>query len=198
MPDKLFLASHSPRRRELIRLLGVNCDMLDPPDIDEASFVKTFTGNVIDMLAALAKAKAELVLPSLREGYLVCADTDVIHEGEILGKPSGPEDAFRMLKRLSGDWHIVITGVAVAKAPEGAILTNAACTQVKFAPMGDADIRRYVASGEPLDKAGAYGIQGLAAPFIECINGCYFNVVGLPLSLLRNLLLEAGFRFDGV
>jgi septum formation protein len=196
LPDRLFLASHSPRRRELIKLLGVPCEILDPPDMDEILMAGEFKGVAEDMPAALAEAKAVLALPYVREGYLICADTDVIHAGEILGKPSGPDDAFRMLKRLSGTRHLVVTGVSVAKAPEGTILTKAAKTKVKFTSMTDSEIRRYVGSGEPIDKAGAYGIQGLAAPFIESIEGCYFNVVGLPINLLYRLLLEAGFRFD--
>ena len=196
MSDRLFLASHSPRRRELIRLLGVPCEILDPPDMDEVLLIEQFEGIAEDMPAALAEAKAVLALPYIREGYLICADTDVIHAGEILGKPSSPDDAFQMLKRLSGDKHLVVTGVSVAKAPEGTIRTRAAKTKVKFISMTDSEIRRYVASGEPIDKAGAYGIQGLAAPFIERIEGCYFNVVGLPINLLYGLLIEAGFRFD--
>jgi septum formation protein len=190
------LASRSPRRRELINLLGVPYEILDPPGFDESAFAKHYEGIAEDMPAALAEAKVKLVIPTIQEGFLICADTDIIHGGEALGKPSDSEDAARMLHRLSGGWHLVVTGVSVAKAPEGEIITRDSRTKVVFGPLTDAEIDRYVASGEPIDKAGAYGIQGLAAPFIERIEGCYFNVVGLPVNLLYRMLKESGFSFD--
>jgi septum formation protein len=196
LADKIHLASLSPRRRELVKLLGVPYQLLQPPGIDEDDFAASFDGPPDKLPAALAEAKARLVLPNLTNGFLVCADTDVIHDGEALGKPMDAGDAARMLKRLSGDWHDVVTGVSVAHAPAGEIITGAAVTRVKFDTLTDDEIERYVASGEPMDKAGAYGIQGLAAPFIERIDGCYFNVVGFPLNLLYKLLREAGFQFQ--
>jgi septum formation protein len=193
---RIYLASLSPRRRELIKLLGIPVELLEPPRIDEDAFVEGFNGPAHKLPVALAEAKARLVLPKVDDGFLVCADTDVIHDGEALGKPVDSSDAARMLRRLSGDWHEVITGVSVAKAPEGDMLTDASTTRVKFAELGDFEIEKYVASGEPMDKAGAYGIQGLAAPFIERIEGCYFNVVGLPVNMLYGLLKRIGFEFD--
>lgn len=196
MHRKLYLASLSPRRRELIELLGVPVELLEPPGIDEGALIDRFKGPAGELPIVLAEAKARLVLPKISDGFLVCADTDVIHNGEALGKPVDSEDAARMLHRLSGEWHEVVTGVAVAKAPEGDLITDASITRVKFASLTGAEIERYVASGEPMDKAGAYGIQGLAAPFIERIEGCYFNVVGLPINLLYGLLKRMGFEFE--
>ena len=196
MADRLFLASQSPRRRELIKLLGVPVEMLDPPGIDEGSFIEKYSGPINRLPVGLAEAKARLVLPKIEEGYLVCADTDVIHDGEVLGKPVDEEDAKRMLHRLSGEKHEVVTGIAVGKAPVGEIISAGSVTCVYFSELDDAEIDAYAASQEPMDKAGAYGIQGLAAPFIREISGCYFNVVGLPVNRLYMLLKQMGFSFD--
>lgn len=124
---------------------------------------------------------------------MVGADTVVVLDDLILGKPSGPEEAARMLRTLSGLRHQVITGVAVVDATDGRTGSDAEVTEVKFAHLDDELISRYVATGEPLDKAGAYGIQGFGALLIECIDGCYFNVVGLPLRCLAQLLGEFGY-----
>ena len=195
MADKLHLASHSPRRRELIALLGVPFESIEPPDIDEDRFLKDFKGQLVELPAALAEAKAKLVFPQVNDGYLVCADTVVVLDNSGLGKPVDSQDAERMLRLLSGVWHEVITGISICHSPSNNILTGAERTSVKFATLTDDEIRRYVATGEPYDKAGAYGIQGMAAPFIERIEGCYHNVVGLPLNLLYRMLRDMGFRF---
>jgi septum formation protein len=195
LPDTLLLASKSPRRRELIKLLGVPYKLVDPADIDEEDFICNSGRLACDLPLALSRKKAEIVIERIDKGYLVCADTDVIHNNVTLGKPVDKKDACRMLKELSGDWHEVITGITVVFAENRTFNSEASVTRVKFAELTDEEISRYVESGEPMDKAGAYGIQGGAAPFIERIEGCYFNVVGLPVNLLYSMLTRTGFRF---
>ncbi len=125
---------------------------------------------------------------------VVAADTQVEVEGRNLGKPADPEDAVRMLRLLAGRTHRVVTGVAALRLPDRAVRTAAECTLVSFAPLTEEEIRAYVATGEPMDKAGGYGIQGRAGAFVTRIEGCYFNVVGLPLYRTVVLLSELGWR----
>jgi septum formation protein len=195
LPDKLILASNSPRRRELIKLLDVPCKIMDSVDFDEAEYICTSGRMAKDIPLALSMIKAEHVIDSVDDGFLVCADTDVIHNNCTLGKPANAKDAERMLKELSGDWHDVITGVTVVLVKNRTFDSEAAVTRVKFAELSDEEIARYIKTGEPMDKAGAYGIQGYAAPFIERVEGCYFNVVGLPINLLYSMLRREGFSF---
>ncbi len=195
LPDKLILASNSPRRRELIKLLGVPFKIIDSVDFDETEYICTSGREAKDIPLALSMIKAEHVIDSVEDGFLVCADTDVIHNNCTLGKPADKKDAERMLKELSGDWHEVITGVTVVLVKNRTFDSEAAVTRVKFAELSDEEIARYIKTGEPMDKAGAYGIQGFAAPFIERVEGCYFNVVGLPINLLYSMLRREGFNF---
>ena len=141
-----------------------------------------------------ARHKAWAVARTLSEGIVIGADTIVVCQGQVLGKPRDAEDAKRLLAFLSGRSHRVITGVCVCQAPDGPCLVESACTKVRFRRLEPDEIARYVATGEPLDKAGAYGIQGRGALLVEGIVGDYFNVVGLPLTLLARLLKEFGVR----
>ncbi len=157
-----------------------------PADISEEALLGE---HPRDHVERLAREKAEAVEASPGE-VVLGADTVVVIDGEILGKPSSPQDARRMLTMLSGRAHEVMTGICLRGA--GKFVTVAETTTVRFAPLAAEDIDAYVASGEPMDKAGAYAIQGLASKFIDRIEGCYFNVVGLPIALVWRHLREFG------
>ena len=185
----LVLASASPRRRELLTQAGYSFEVR-PAHIPEDPYEDE---DPVAYVTRLAREKAEVVFRELSatgnpDAALVVlgADTTVTLENHILGKPEDAADAARMLRMLSGRSHHVITGVAVVTA-EGAEVA-AEVTAVRFLTMSDEEIAAYVATGEPMDKAGAYGIQGLAARWIPRVEGCYFNVVGLPLALVCTLL----------
>lgn len=182
----LILASASPRRRELLEHLGV------PFAVDPASGPENPPAGAAaeDTVKALSAAKAAEVAARHPGCVVVGADTVVELDGVILGKPHSEDDAFRMLKSLSGREHRVYTGLTVAK--DGALTTQAEKTRVFFRPMTDREIRAYIATGEPMDKAGAYGYQGFAGLFIHRIDGDYFNVVGLPLCRLNHMLSALG------
>jgi septum formation protein len=189
---RLVLASASPRRRELLAALGLT-PPVRPVDLDETPL----DGEpAADCVLRLARAKAEA---RNRPGELVlAADTLVVLDGRILGKPADPDEAVAMLGRLAGRDHLVMTGVAVRDADAGRTAAAVETTRVSIAPLGAARIADYVATGEPLDKAGAYAIQGLGALFVERIDGNYSNVVGLPLPLSRRLFAELGFELLGL
>lgn len=187
---KIILASASPRRRELLRQVGLQFSVA-PADVDE-SIMPGETAEQYAVRIALDKARA--AAKRAAEGLVIAADTIVVLDGEIMGKPVDRRDAERMLSMLSGRMHRVITGVAVVEARSGRESVKSAATKVWFRDLSSAEIAAYAATGEPLDKAGAYGIQGKGALLVEKIEGCYFNVVGLPLSLLDTMLLDFGFR----
>jgi septum formation protein len=180
----LVLASASPRRRELLAQAGY-AFVVRPAHIPEDSLPDE---DPIAYVVRLAREKAEAVFRELADATAVVlgADTTVTLDGQILGKPVDDADAARMLRMLSGRTHRVITGVALAT--ESGTQVAAEVTAVRFLTLSDEEIRGYVVTGEPLDKAGAYGIQGRAARWIPRIEGCYFNVVGLPLALVSTLL----------
>jgi septum formation protein len=187
--NMLVLASASPRRRELLIQAGYSFEVR-PAHISEDPREGE---DPIAYVTRLAREKAEVVFRELSANrsaddalVILGADTTVTLDNQILGKPEDAADAARMLRMLSGRSHHVITGVAVVTA-EG-IEVAAEVTAVRFLTMTDEEIATYVASGEPMDKAGAYGIQGLAARWIPRVEGCYFNVVGLPLALVSALL----------
>ena len=185
----LILASASSRRQELLRNAGVEFEVR-PSSISEEPY---FNETAEAFVRRMAAAKALEVAVGWPAGTLVLgADTTVVVDGEILNKPADPEDAARMLRRLSGRSHRVLTGVCLVKAPGTVEAQDVSDTRVWFRPLDEAEIRDYVASGEPLDKAGAYGIQGRASRFVTRIEGCYFNVVGLPLALVTALLEPLG------
>ena len=193
MRNRIYLASQSPRRKELLQQLGVDSIVL-PSHVDESPLVGE---RVEDYVIRLAREKAEVCLLNLDEpGHdmlpILAADTTVCIDGVILGKPGNEQEAVAMLKSLSGRWHEVHTAVAVAT--ESGTDTALSTTHVEIAALPDADIRAYVASGEPRDKAGAYGIQGLAGIFVKRIEGSYSGVMGLPVFETAQLLRKAGIE----
>jgi septum formation protein len=183
---KLILASGSPRRAQILRTIGWTFEAL-PVGIDET---RQHGEEAVAFVQRLAREKVEAAAAKSAGRPLVGADTTVVIDGEILEKPLDPADAGRMLRLLSGKWHQVLTGVAVLNREDSAPKVGYELTEVKFAAMTPAEVDWYVASGEPMDKAGAYAIQGLGARFIEGIRGDYYNVVGLPVRRLYSLLVE--------
>ena len=181
---QIILASRSPRRAELLTAAGIAFEVL-AADIDETPHANETPAAYVERLA-IDKARAVL---ALRPGARVLgADTTVTIDGEILGKPVDAEDAARMLRKLSGRPHDVHTGVAVVSA--AGVRSDVETTRVWFASMTDEDISWYVGTGEPVDRAGAYAIQGLASRFIPRIEGSYSNVVGLPVAMVSSILMR--------
>jgi septum formation protein len=186
----IILASNSPRRRELLRQIGLSFST-DPSDVDE----QVRAGESPESYAVrVALDKARTAAARVGNGIVIAADTIVVLDDHILGKPADRLDAERMLSLLSGRMHVVITGLAVTDAADGKTVTGISLTRVWFRDLSQHEIASYVKSGEPLDKAGAYGIQGKGALLVKRIEGCYFNVVGLPLSLLGELLRNFSIR----
>ena len=181
---RLILASASPRRRELLAQAGYSFEVL-PAHINEDFRPDE---DPIGYVLRLAREKAEAVYAQVadREAIVLGADTTVTLDGQILAKPEDTADAARMLRILSGRTHRVISGIAIATAT--AVEVAAEVTGVQFLALNEDEIAAYIATGEPMDKAGAYGIQGYAAKWIPRIEGCYFNVVGLPLALVSTML----------
>lgn len=184
MSEKLILASASSRRRRLLKQIGLTFQVM-PSGVDEHN------GICHDPLAnvqAIALRKARDVAARVDDGIVIGADTQVLVDGEVLGKPQDAADAVRVLSKLSGRTHQVITGVALVNAETGFEETWVEMTLVTFRELSEDEVSAYVETGEPMGKAGAYGIQGRAAAFVERIEGCYFNVVGLPLAKLAQKL----------
>ena len=186
---QVILASASPRRLALLRQIGIDAEVC-PADFDEVSGAAVQAEDVV-LANALGKCKAVVKIKG-DDLPVIAADTVVVAEGVILGKPQDAEEAVKMLKQLSGKTHKVLTGIAIAYA--GKILAEVCETKVVFRELSDDEIKQYVATGEPLDKAGAYGIQGKGAVLVEKIDGCYNNVVGLPLTRMQLILAELGVR----
>ena len=183
----LILASGSPRRRQLLEQLGLTFTVRSS-DVDESVSPGLTPAQVVESLSA---RKGEAVAQLSQPGDLILsADTVVALEGAILGKPRSREEAAAMLSALSGREHLVCTGVTMCRGDR--LETRPETTAVRFASLSEEDIRRYIATGEPMDKAGAYGIQGLAALFVTGIAGDYFNVMGLPLHLVGEMLRSFG------
>jgi septum formation protein len=190
---KLILASASPRRAQILRDAGISFSVLSSA-VDETPYENE---SPQQMVRRLADAKAELVAArAVGPAILVAADTVVVVDGKILGKPRSTEDARRMLELFSGRTHSVVTGVTMIRLPEMERRQFVETTLVSFAPLSRDDISRYLATEEPFDKAGAYGIQGYAGRYIPRIEGCYFNVVGLPLARVVATLQELGWSED--
>jgi septum formation protein len=190
---KLILASASPRRAQILRDAGVSFSIMSSA-IDETPYPDEAPEQ---MVQRLADAKAELVAArAVGPAILVAADTVVVLDGQILGKPRSTEDARRMLELFSGRTHSVITGVSVIRLPEMDRRQFVETTQVTFTSLSRDEISRYLSTEEPYDKAGAYAIQGHAGRYIPHIEGCYFNIVGLPLSRLVGTLRELGWSED--
>jgi len=186
---KLILASASPRRAELLRQTGISFDLVIPDISEEVE------GQLApeQLVCLLARRKAEAIARKIDRGLVLAADTLVHYRGLMLGKPADAEEARRLLQLLSGDHHEVITALYLIDAATGRIESGLSTTTVWMKELTLQEIAAYLATGEPYDKAGAYGIQGLAALFISRIEGCYFNVVGLPLNLLQELLNNMHF-----
>ncbi|GGG74311.1 Maf-like protein [Paenibacillus radicis (ex Gao et al. 2016)] len=194
--SQLVLASSSPRRKELVASLGLSLPVyILPSDADESVPEDWTPGHIVEQLS-LRKARATAAILSERQeessSIVVGADTIVVVDGDVLGKPKDRNDAFGMLKRLQGRSHEVYTGVACLPTGNGQAVVKHRMTKVYMKPLGDERILKYIATGESDDKAGAYGIQGYGAANVDRIEGCYFNVVGLPISLLSDMLLEFG------
>jgi septum formation protein len=188
---RIILASASPRRAELLRQIGVEFDLMpseteERPHPDEAP---------ADYITRIARAKVIAATRKCEAGLVIGADTIVVLDGRIMGKPEDEASAKRMLTQLSGRWHAVMTGVALYDIQTSAEVADYDKTLVKFARLTEREIEWYVATGEPMDKAGAYGIQGLGGLFVDEIAGNYYNVVGLPLPLVYRLARRLGYSF---
>ena len=177
----LVLASQSPRRAEILRQAGIPFSVR-PASVDETPRADE---KALDYVERLAEEKASAIQAAPDE-IVLAADTVVVIDGAILGKPADEADARRMLAMLSGRRHEVVTGICLKRGEE--IIRDSCATEVWFSVMSEQEIAAYAAGGEPLDKAGAYAIQGLASKYIDKIHGCYFNVVGLPVAMVHNHL----------
>jgi septum formation protein len=188
IPEPLILASGSPRRVALLGELGVPFQTVvsgAPETIDPGLSPES-------QAVALAERKARAVASQYQEGIVLAADTIVVLGGEILGKPEDDADARSMLRRLSGAEHRVVTGIALLDAGNGSLQSSAVSSTVRFRALGEEEIEQYVTTGEPRGKAGAYAIQGLGAGLVSTLDGCFTNVVGLPLCETARLLTAAG------
>ncbi|OAA29723.1 hypothetical protein AT15_01395 [Kosmotoga arenicorallina S304] len=192
MAEEIILASSSPRRKQLIRYLGVPSRAIHPENVDET----LRTSNVIEDLkrVALEKARSILVkIGNIDKRIIVGADTIVMFKGEILLKPKNPDEAFSHLKKLSGAVHEVYTGVGIISSKEEFSFVEV--TRVKFRVLDDNTIKKYIETGIPMDKAGAYGIQDFGALFVEKIEGDFYNVMGLPIGRIWFELRDRGYKF---
>ena len=174
----IYLASKSPRRRQMLEMVGIKFTLLET-EVDEENH---FADNPREYVISLSGKKADAAAQTVREGIIAAADTIVYLDGKILNKPKDAEDARRMLKLLSGRTHQVYTGFTILRLHDRKVLQQCEVTDVTFRRLDEEEIEEYVQSGAPLDKARAYGIQDdLSALFVERIDGCFYNVVGLPL-----------------
>lgn len=191
MNKKIVLASASPRRKELLKQMGLRFEVI-PSSIEENKFDYHMQP---EMLACkLALLKSEQVAKQQKNSLVIGADTIVVHD-KVFGKPEDKKDAYWMLKSLTGKPHQVITGLAVIDSETGDKKVEYEKTVVYMKQISDEEIKAYINTGEPMDKAGAYGIQGLGGLFVEKIDGCFFNVVGLPVSKLYTILKNFGVKF---
>jgi septum formation protein len=195
---RLILASASPRRAQILRDAGMRFEIAHANVSESAK-----RGESAPILTRrLAQAKAQAIVKNIvkklgnqsPEAIVIGADTIVDVNGELLGKPRSPRAAREMLSKLVGGTHRVVTSVAAIRLPDRAEDMATESTRVRFAPLSTDEIAAYVATGEPLDKAGAYAVQGIGGRFIEAIDGCYFNVVGLPLARLYRMLIHLGWK----
>jgi len=194
MVPRVVLGSASPRRRELLTLIGIPHEVL-PADIDETEHTGEAPAAYVERLA---REKAAAVARLAPDALVIGADTTVVIDGDILGKPSDDADAARMLKRLAGRSHTVYTAVAVDRG--GQVESEIEVVSVSVRPLSDDEIAAYIATREPMDKAGAYGIQGFGATIVERIDGDYFAVMGLSLVRLVRLMrrVGVGYRFGAL
>lgn len=187
---EIILASASPRRSELLRQVGITFKVV-PSGVEENINMRLLPQELAQELAC---SKAIDVAKQAGGNCLVIGADTIVVKGKILGKPRNEEEAFTMLKSLEGEWHEVITGIAVTDAASMRTVKDFEMTRVKVRNLTDSMIYSYIKTGEPADKAGAYGIQGMGALLVERIEGCYFNVVGLPLMKLSCMLEEFGVK----
>ena len=189
---RIILASGSPRRKSLLEAVGADFKVVTPR-VDENGGTDLSPEMTVRRLAREKALEVRSRLcPADRKRLIVAADTVVAYRHHVLGKPENGAGAVRMLRMLSGRWHQVFTGLCLISPLDGRIITGYEVTKVKFRRLSPAYINNYVASGEPLDKAGAYGIQELGALIVERVDGCYFNVVGLPLVKLDKMIRILG------
>lgn len=181
---KVILASQSPRRRQLLKELGVKFDVI--PAVNEEKIPKNM--DVYDVPQQLAYEKAREVFDKNKDALVIGCDTVVIANNQILGKPKDAEDAARMLKILQNSWHEVVSGLCVMTLEKTYLVSE--ISRVKFLPMSQSQIESYIATGEPMDKAGSYGIQGIGGKYIEKYEGSYTSIVGLPVEKLTEILKQ--------
>jgi len=183
----VFLASKSPRRRKLLKQLNIKFKSFSV-EMDEKIYPNEKPSNSV---LRLSKEKLELAKLKVKKGIVITADTIVVLNKTVLGKPKNKKDAFRILKLLSGKTHVVYTGYSIFNFTNNKTISEYEKTEVTFRDLNDEEIKEYINGGSPMDKAGAYGIQDdFGAVFINKINGCYYNVVGLPLAKLYHALLR--------
>ncbi|ENK0839302.1 Maf-like protein [Clostridium botulinum] len=190
--ENIILASASQRRQELLKRILENFQII-VSDFDESSI--PFKNNIPSYVMNLAEGKARSVSKKIMDqdnNLIIGCDTIVAFNNRILGKPKDKKDAFEMLQALSGNEHEVYSGLAILDVKSNKIIKDFVCTKVKFSKLSSVQMEKYINTGDPMDKAGAYGIQGKAGVFVENINGCYYNVVGLPLNKLNSMLMEMG------
>lgn len=190
---KLILASSSPRRAEILAAAGIPFE-IRTVNIDESRRAGELPEAMVERLARTKAEAAALKMGASADAIVLGADTIVVAGSDVLGKPGSSVAAREMLMKLRGREHQVITGFAALRVPQGTLQKGHEVTRVWIAPMTDTEVDAYVATGEPLDKAGAYAIQGIAGRFIPRIEGCYFNVVGLPLARIWQTLVEMGWQ----
>jgi septum formation protein len=181
-----ILASESPRRAQLLSLIGMRFQIM-PSHFDESSIVET---DPVQHVLRLSSAKAKNIAARINRGVVIGADTVVVLDGCMLGKPATPEQAFSMLRALSGRIHDVYTGFTLIQIPENRSVSDFEKTRVHFCDLTDREINAYIASTQPMDKAGAYGIQDQSAVFVDRIEGCFYNVVGFPLAKFYKICIE--------
>ncbi|HHW30297.1 MAG TPA: septum formation inhibitor Maf [Clostridiaceae bacterium] len=187
---EFILASSSPRRVELLKQIGLKFKII-PPELDESI---NQDSDPKEIVMELSKRKAMNVARRVTgESIIISADTIVVKDS-VMGKPANEQEAFSMLKALQNSWHDVITGITLIDTRNFNSITSYEITRVKMKPLSDDTIMSYIRTGEPFDKAGGYGIQSLGALLVEKIDGCYFNVVGLPLAKLNTMLGNMGIR----
>lgn len=186
---KLILGSQSPRRKEILAFFSLPFQQVTPP-FDEASV--SFQGNPEEYVQSIAAGKAESLVERFPDSVILTADTMVFRAGKIYGKPQNQEDAHRILSELVGVWHTVYTGVAVQRGSR--VFQAVETTHVLFNPLTQEQIRHYIAHTEWMDKAGGYAIQGKSGLIVRKIDGCYYNVMGLPINTMEKLLRHFGIE----
>ncbi|HZG16694.1 MAG TPA: Maf family protein [Candidatus Bathyarchaeia archaeon] len=186
----VILASSSPRRRELLQGLGIPFTVLSS-DVDESTSPELSPQQIVE---SLAQRKAREVAKNVNDGLVIGADTIVVLDGNVLGKPRDEADAFQMLQSLQGREHIVYSGVSIVDVKAGREEVAHRSTKVRIRSLTEQEIKAYIATKEPMDKAGSYAIQGIGATIVDSIEGDYFTVVGLPLNLMADMLSRFGVK----